>query len=85
MCGQKGWQNKNVIRTTIALKVMVTLDLGPRVVVKVAEWIWKRLWNNDLVMLCGWEDARALHGKLYCVVCQKYEERIHGMKHLLCA
>ena len=28
-------------------------------------------------MLC--EDARALHNKLYCAVCQQYKDRIHGM------
>ena len=32
-------------------------------------------------MLWCWEDARRLHSKVHCVVCQKYEGRIHGMKH----
>ena len=31
-------------------------------------------------MLCGLNDTRASHSKLYC---QKYENRICGMKHLL--
>ena len=50
-----------------ALEVMITLH--PRVVVKVAEVTWKGL-NNDLVVLCSWEDARTLHSKLYCAIYQ---------------
>ena len=37
--------------------------------------------HNAVVMQCGWEDARTLHSKLYCAVCQKYENRVSGMKH----
>ena len=36
-------------------------------------------------MLCGWEDTRRLHSKLYSAVCHQYENRIHGMKHFICA
>ena len=35
--------------------------------------------------MCGGEDATTLHSKLYCVVCQKSEDRICVMKYFLCA
>ena len=35
---------------------------------KVSEGIWKGLWNNNLVTLYGWEDARTLHSKLYYLI-----------------
>ena len=34
---------------------------------------------------CEMENTRILHSKLYCVVCQKYKDKICEMKHFLCA
>ena len=93
LCGQKRQQNKHtnwkiiyVIRTMAALEMMITIH--PRIAVKekVAEGTWKGLWNNDLVTLCGWENARTLHSNLYCAVCHNMNsDGLRGMKHFICA
>ena len=43
-----------------------------------------------VVVKSAWLSMRKLkrlrhHSKLYCAVCQKYEDRILGMQHFLCA
>ena len=39
------------------------------------------------VMITSYMNTKGLrhHSKLYCTVCQKYEDRICGKKHFLCA
>ena len=38
-----------------------------------------------MTCLCCVVEKTPEHPKLYCAVCQKYEDSIRGMKHFLCA